>query len=119
MGRSCRGLCGRGVEPIDHHPKPLRGERSTSLLLRKVRLPHHDEILRGLHGALTATSKGQVTLRKQLLGHLCGRPGQRLDVEVLPGGAHPDPSGTPKRIYSGFSRPSGRQGRLNGLFGGT
>jgi antitoxin PrlF len=36
--------------------------------------------------SLTVTSKGQVTLRKELLAHLGIRPGQRLDVEVLPGG---------------------------------
>jgi len=32
------------------------------------------------------TSKGQVTLRKELLAHLGIEPGQRVDVEVLPGG---------------------------------
>ncbi|MCT0212358.1 MULTISPECIES: AbrB/MazE/SpoVT family DNA-binding domain-containing protein [unclassified Synechococcus] len=32
---------------------------------------------------LTVTSKGQVTLRKELLGHLGVKPGQRVDVEVL------------------------------------
>ena len=36
--------------------------------------------------SLKVTSKGQVTLRKDLLAHLGIRPGQRLDVEVLPGG---------------------------------
>ncbi|MCU0530414.1 MAG: AbrB/MazE/SpoVT family DNA-binding domain-containing protein [Cyanobium sp. Prado107] len=36
--------------------------------------------------SLTVTSKGQVTLRKELLAHLGIRPGQRVDVEVLPGG---------------------------------
>jgi antitoxin PrlF len=36
--------------------------------------------------SLTVTSKGQVTLRKDLLAHLGLRPGQRIDVEVLPGG---------------------------------
>jgi AbrB family looped-hinge helix DNA binding protein len=36
--------------------------------------------------SLTVTSKGQVTLRKELLAHLGIEPGQRLDVEVLPGG---------------------------------
>ena len=30
--------------------------------------------------------KGQVTLRKELLAHLCIQPGQRIGVEVLPGG---------------------------------
>ncbi len=32
------------------------------------------------------TSKGQVTLRKELLAHLGIQPGQRLEVEVLPNG---------------------------------
>jgi antitoxin PrlF len=36
--------------------------------------------------SLTVTSKGQVTLRKELLAHLGIQPGQRVDVEVLPGG---------------------------------
>ena len=36
--------------------------------------------------SLTVTSKGQVTLRKGLLAHLGIQPGQRVDVEVLPGG---------------------------------
>lgn len=36
--------------------------------------------------SLTVTRKGQVTLRKELLAHLGLRPGQRLDVELLPGG---------------------------------
>jgi antitoxin PrlF len=36
--------------------------------------------------SLTVTSKGQVTLRKELLAHLGIQPGQRIDVEVLPGG---------------------------------
>ena len=35
---------------------------------------------------LTVTTKGQVTLRKELLAHLGVEPGQRIDVEVLPGG---------------------------------
>jgi len=36
--------------------------------------------------SLTVTSKGQVTLRKDLLAHLGVKPGQRIDVEALPGG---------------------------------
>jgi len=36
--------------------------------------------------SLTVTSKGQVTLRKELLAHLGVQPGQRIGVEVLPGG---------------------------------
>ena len=36
--------------------------------------------------SLTVTRKGQVTLLKELLAHLGIQPGQRIDVEVLPGG---------------------------------
>lgn len=35
---------------------------------------------------LTLTSKGQVTLRKELLAHLGSAPGDRLSVEKLPDG---------------------------------
>ena len=36
--------------------------------------------------SLTVTRKGQLTLRKELLQHLGIQPGQKVDVEVLPGG---------------------------------
>jgi bifunctional DNA-binding transcriptional regulator/antitoxin component of YhaV-PrlF toxin-antitoxin module len=36
--------------------------------------------------SLTVTRKGQLTLRKDLLQHLGIQPGQRVDVEILPGG---------------------------------
>lgn len=35
---------------------------------------------------LTVTSKGQVTLRKDLLEHLGVSPGEQIDVEKLPDG---------------------------------
>lgn len=35
---------------------------------------------------LTITSKGQVTLKKEILAHLGVEPGQKVDIEVLPGG---------------------------------
>jgi antitoxin PrlF len=35
---------------------------------------------------LTVTAKGQVTLKKELLQHLGVRPGQKIEVEALPGG---------------------------------
>ena len=34
---------------------------------------------------LTVTAKGQVTLKKDLLKHLGVQPGQRLEVDLLPG----------------------------------
>lgn len=47
---------------------------------------------------LTVTAKGQVTLRKELLQHLGVEPGQKIEVNPLPGGrievkaAHPEGS---------------------------
>jgi AbrB family looped-hinge helix DNA binding protein len=35
---------------------------------------------------LTVTAKGQVTLRKEVMEHLGIRPGDRLEVELLPAG---------------------------------
>ena len=35
---------------------------------------------------LTVTAKGQVTLRKEVMEHLGVRPGDRLEVELLPAG---------------------------------
>jgi bifunctional DNA-binding transcriptional regulator/antitoxin component of YhaV-PrlF toxin-antitoxin module len=35
---------------------------------------------------LTVTSKGRVTLRKEVLRHLSVRPGDKISVELLPSG---------------------------------
>lgn len=35
---------------------------------------------------LTVTAKGQVTLRKELLDHLGVRPGEKIELELLPDG---------------------------------
>lgn len=35
---------------------------------------------------VTVTAKGQVTLRKEVLEHLGAKPGDRLEVELLPSG---------------------------------
>jgi AbrB family looped-hinge helix DNA binding protein len=35
---------------------------------------------------LTVTSKGQVTLRKEVLEHLGVRPGERIEIDLLPAG---------------------------------
>jgi antitoxin PrlF len=35
---------------------------------------------------LTITAKGQVTLRKEVLGHLGVAPGQKVEVDMLPNG---------------------------------
>ena len=36
--------------------------------------------------SLTVTAKGQVTLKRDLLEHLGIKPGERVDLEKLPGG---------------------------------
>ncbi len=36
--------------------------------------------------ALTVTARGQVTLRKDVLQHLGLRPGEKIALEMLPGG---------------------------------
>lgn len=35
---------------------------------------------------LTVTAKGQVTLKKELLKHLGVQPGQKVEVDAVPGG---------------------------------
>jgi antitoxin PrlF len=42
--------------------------------------------LRRRVASLTVTAKGQVTLKRDLLQHLGIRPGERVDLEKLPGG---------------------------------
>jgi bifunctional DNA-binding transcriptional regulator/antitoxin component of YhaV-PrlF toxin-antitoxin module len=38
-------------------------------------------------GTLTITAKGQVTLKRDLLEHLGVKPGQKVDVDLLPDGS--------------------------------
>ncbi|MFZ1964288.1 MAG: AbrB/MazE/SpoVT family DNA-binding domain-containing protein [Roseiarcus sp.] len=47
---------------------------------------------------LTVTAKGQVTLRKEVLRHLGVRRGEKISVELLPGG----------RVEAKAARPNGR-----------
>jgi bifunctional DNA-binding transcriptional regulator/antitoxin component of YhaV-PrlF toxin-antitoxin module len=35
---------------------------------------------------VSTTSRGQVTLRKEILRHVGIRPGEKLEIELLPGG---------------------------------
>jgi AbrB family looped-hinge helix DNA binding protein len=35
---------------------------------------------------VTTTSRGQITLRKEIFQHMGIRPGERLEIELLPGG---------------------------------
>jgi antitoxin PrlF len=61
-----------------------------------------------VQASLTVTRKGQLTLRKELLQHLGIRPGQRVDVEVLPGG----------RLELHAERATGDISRFIGLLAG-
>jgi bifunctional DNA-binding transcriptional regulator/antitoxin component of YhaV-PrlF toxin-antitoxin module len=65
---------------------------------------------------LTVTSKGQVTLRKELLTHLGVRAGQRVDVTVLPGGRLQIQAERPPGTIEGFlALLAGRSGRCASL----
>jgi antitoxin PrlF len=57
---------------------------------------------------LTVTTKGQVTLRKDLLRHLGVEPGQQVEVDKLPGG----------QISVRAARPTGSIDDFIGLFAG-
>jgi len=55
---------------------------------------------------LTVTAKGQVTLRKDVLKHLGVGPGEKIDIELFPGG----------RVEAKAARPKGRISDVFNLF---
>ncbi|WP_428311583.1 AbrB/MazE/SpoVT family DNA-binding domain-containing protein [Hydrocarboniphaga sp.] len=60
---------------------------------------------------LTITSKGQVTFRKELLNHLDSKPGDQLDVTLLPGGrieVKAAPSGKIESFFGVLERKTGK-----------
>ncbi len=57
---------------------------------------------------LTVTAKGQITLRKNLLRHLGVEPGQKIEINELPGG----------RIEAKAARPTGSIDGFIGLLAG-
>lgn len=57
---------------------------------------------------LTVTSRGQVTLRKEVLAHLGVKPGERIEVDLLPGG----------RVQVSAARPMGTVAQLAGMLAG-
>ncbi len=61
---------------------------------------------------LTVTAKGQVTLRKALLQHLGVRPGEKICVEMLPGGRieirTAQPAGGISDLFGALERKGGR-----------
>lgn len=54
---------------------------------------------------LTVTSKGQVTLKRDVLQHLGVRPGEKIEVDLLPGGK------------ATISAETVRTGKISDLFG--
>ena len=60
---------------------------------------------------VTVTAKGQVTLRKEVLKHLGAKPGDRLDVELLPSGrieARAKPARPVSSVFGMLKRPGER-----------
>ncbi|MBO9333152.1 DNA-binding protein [Achromobacter pulmonis] len=52
--------------------------------------------------SLTVTTKGQVTLKRDLLQHLGIKPGERLELEKLPGGELRMRAAKPTGTIDGF-----------------
>lgn len=52
--------------------------------------------------ALSVTAKGQITLKRELLQHLGVKPGERIEVEKLPGGEIRVKAAKPAGSIEGF-----------------
>ncbi|MDR7256314.1 AbrB family looped-hinge helix DNA binding protein [Sphingomonas sp. BE270] len=62
--------------------------------------------------AITITSKGQITLRKELLAHLGVRPGDKISLEKLPDGRvaiRPDKKTGKIDAFCGFLKREGQE----------
>ena len=59
---------------------------------------------------LTVTTKGQITLKQELLRHLNVAPGQKVDVDLLPNGRLVVAPASPKHSISRFSGSLARKG---------
>ncbi len=57
---------------------------------------------------LTVTARGQVTLRRDVLAHLGIKPGDKIEIDLLPGG----------RAQLSTARPKGPLSQLSGLLVG-
>ena len=59
---------------------------------------------------LTVTAKGQVTSRREALDHLGVRPGDKIDVDLLPGRrleVRARPTGKISDVFNRFKSPDG------------
>lgn len=57
---------------------------------------------------LSVTSRGQVTFRREVLAHLGIKPGDKIEIDLLPGG----------RAQLSAARPRGPASQLTGLLVG-
>ncbi len=57
---------------------------------------------------LSVTSRGQVTFRREVLAHLGIKPGDKIEIDLLPGG----------RAQLSAARPRGPVSQLTGLLAG-
>lgn len=66
--------------------------------------PYHawKALWRAIMASLTVTAKGQVTLKRDLLKHLGVEPGERIDIEKLPGGELRIRAAQPTGTIDGF-----------------
>lgn len=65
---------------------------------------------------LTITSKGQITLRRDLLRHLGVKPGERIEIRPLPGGRIEVRAAGPQGSIEGFiALLAGRTGKVASL----
>lgn len=53
-------------------------------------------------GTLTVTARGQVTLRKDVLQHLGIKPGDKIEIDLLPDGRGEIRAARPSGSISGF-----------------
>ena len=61
--------------------------------------------------AITVTSKGQITLRKELLRHLGVHPGEKISIDTLPGGEVRNRASRPKGKIDAFFGSLKREGQ--------
>jgi len=86
-----------------------------SALVGKAFLPYlvsRDKIMEApVPVTLTVTAKGQITLRKEVLEHLGVRPGDQVEVDLLPAGRVQARAKAGKPVSSVFGMLKGRTGR--------
>lgn len=61
-----------------------------------------------MRAVLKVTSKGQITLRKELLEHLGVRPGERVEIDLAPGRRlqlRPERKGRPEDWFGMLASP--------------